>query len=218
MVDIPIFPLGLVLFPNMPLELHIFEERYRTMVADCEATGQGFGIVGIRPGGAERDGAGRMYDVGTLANLRDVERLDDGRFNLTVTGATRFRIQSVRLDKPYITATVELLAESDEAPEILEPLVKRVTEIYERYFEALEVIAGRGTEGLDIPTDPELLSYLVAGTLQIETWQQQMLLDTDSVGTRLRQCLRLLRREIVFAERMLARRDPRHALASVRAN
>ena len=77
-VEIPLFPLGVVLFPHMPLPLHIFEERYRQMMRDCEEQGTGFGIVAIREG-VEVQGPATPHPVGTLAQMRKVERLDDGR-------------------------------------------------------------------------------------------------------------------------------------------
>src|SRR2546423_12156315 len=85
--ELPLFPLGTVLFPGVPLPLHIFEERYRLLVRDLMALPEGasrrFGVVAIREGrevGA--DGVRALYPVGCTAELRDVEEDDDGRFDL----------------------------------------------------------------------------------------------------------------------------------------
>ena len=93
---IPLFPLGMVLVPGLVLPLHIFEQRYRELMADIEGLPEedrAFGVVGIR-GGTEvgESGAHDLFEVGTLAAVREVERLEDGRFDIVTVGSTRFRI------------------------------------------------------------------------------------------------------------------------------
>src|SRR5258708_18104478 len=105
-VAIPLFPLGVVLFPHMPLRLHIFEERYRQMMRDCEERGTGFGVVAIRAG-TEVGPVAQPHDVGTLAQLRHVEQLADGRYNLLVVGASRYRIGRISTARPYLVGEVE---------------------------------------------------------------------------------------------------------------
>src|SRR5947209_19069395 len=96
-VEIPVFPLGVVLFPHMPLGLHIFEERYRQMMRDCHEAGTSFGVVAIREGREVGEGA-LPYEVGTLAQIRESEKLPDGRYNLRVEGASRFRVERLAHD------------------------------------------------------------------------------------------------------------------------
>ncbi len=216
-VDIPLFPLGSVLFPHMPMSLHIFEERYRRLMRDCEASGESFGVVAIESG-RETGGRARPFMVGTLAQLREVERLDDGRYNLVISGATRFRVTGLSHDRPYLMASVDYLEEVQETAAELRPLAGNVVSVYRRYIASLQTIAGRGIGDIDVPDDPEMLSYLVAATLQIDTTQKQKLLETDSVAARLHGSLKLLRREVIFTDRMLVRRDPRLAAASLVPN
>jgi uncharacterized protein len=96
---LPLFSLNVVLFPHMPLPLHIFEPRYRQMLADCLEEGHSFGVVAIREG--SETGASTPYDVGTLAKIVRIDRLDDGRMNLLVMGASRFEIMRTSEDRPY---------------------------------------------------------------------------------------------------------------------
>src|SRR5579884_1300126 len=110
-VEIPLFELGVVLFPHMPLPLHVFEERYRAMLRHCEEEGVGFGVVAIREG-VEVGGGAVAHDVGTLAQIRRVEKLEDGRANLLVTGATRFRLVRRVTTHPFPAGEVEYLEES----------------------------------------------------------------------------------------------------------
>src|SRR5487761_338001 len=85
-VRLPLFPLNTVLFPHMPAGLHVFEDRYREMIRDCREQGTSFGVVGIREG--LEVGAGALtFGVGTLAQIRELDALDDGGFNLIVAGA-----------------------------------------------------------------------------------------------------------------------------------
>ena len=214
-VEIPVFPLGVVLFPHMPLPLHIFEERYRQMMRDCRENGTGFGIVAIREG-VEVGGPARPHSVGTLAQLRKVEELGDGRFNIIVVGKTRYRIGSLSRRKPYLTAEVEYLQDSAGDESRSARLVRCVIDAFRRYADTLRGLAGETPSELELPDDAELLSYLVAATLQVETSHKQALLETDSATDRLDGCLTLLRRELTLLDQRLAR--PAGPIAPVSSN
>lgn len=205
-VEIPLFPLSVVLFPHMPLPLHIFEERYRQMMRDCEEQGTSFGVVAIREG-VEAMGPATPHPVGTLAQLRKVEKLEDGRYNLLVVGASRFRIAGVSTRRPYLVGEVEYLQDSDGGEGATSELSRQVGGAFRTYADTLRQLAGQDPAGIELPDDPELLSYLVAATLQVEIARKQELLEMDGAGDRLRGCLALLRREAVLLDQMLARRD-----------
>jgi Lon protease-like protein len=205
-VEIPLFPLSVVLFPHMPLPLHIFEERYRQMLRDCQDEGTSFGVVAIREG-VEAMGPATPHPVGTLAQLRKVERLDDGRYNLLVVGASRFRITGVSTRKPYLVGEVEYLQDSDCGEPVSSELARQVGTAFRASADTLRQLAGQDPTAIELPDDPELLSYLVSATLQVEVARKQELLEMDAAGERLRGCLALLRREAVLLDQMLARRD-----------
>lgn len=203
-VEIPLFPLGVVLFPHMPLPLRIFEERYRTMLRDVRRSGVGFGVVAIREG-VEVGAAATPHLVGTLAHIREVEERDDGTFELLVVGATRYRIVGVSTERPYLVGSVEYLEDLPGDPESNGRLVAAVTTAFTSYAQQLRALAGKDPEPVELPDDPELLSYLVAGTLQVEIVHKQRLLETDSADQRLRFCLQLLRRELTLLNLGMAR-------------
>ncbi|MDB5064534.1 MAG: hypothetical protein JWM18_968 [Chloroflexi bacterium] len=205
-VEIPLFPLSVVLFPHMPLPLHIFEDRYRQMMRDCEEEGTSFGVVAIREG-VEAFGPATPHPVGTLAQLRTVEKLDDGRYNLLVVGASRFRVVGVSTRKPYLVGEVEYLQDADGGERVSTELTRQVVTAFRAYADTLRQLAGQDPAGIELPDDPELLSYLVAATLQVEVSRRQELLEMDAARERLRGCLALLRREAVLLDQMLARRD-----------
>ena len=106
----PLFPLGLVALPHEYVPLHIFEDRYRTMMGECLADEREFGIVwagdeGVRP-------------VGCAMEITEIlERMEDGRMNLLTRGTRPFRVLEETHDRPYPSATVEFLHDKDEAPD-----------------------------------------------------------------------------------------------------
>lgn len=210
-VRLPLFPLNTVLFPHMPAGLHVFEERYREMIRDCQAQGTSFGVVAIREG-VEVGRAAFPFDVGTLAQIHEIERLDDGGYNLVVAGASRFRIESLSLNRSYLVGTIRYLEDTRGDESAIPALVRRTTRAFRAYTESLRNLAdepGADPAAVELPEDPELLSYLVAASLNIEVNRRQELLEEDSVAGRLTRCLTALRRESVFLDQMLARRDHR---------
>jgi Lon protease-like protein len=105
---IPLFPLpNVVLFPRMPLPLHIFEPRYRAMVRDAAQGHKVIGMVLLR-GNWERDyeGCPDIFRVGTGGILTEVEALTGGRFNIILVGTREFRVEEEILDRPYRQARV----------------------------------------------------------------------------------------------------------------
>lgn len=221
-VRLPLFPLNTVLFPHMPAGLHIFEERYREMVRDCQEQGTSFGVVAIREG----SGAGRSafpFDVGTLAQIHELEKLDDGRFNLVVAGASRFRVENLSLNRSYLVGTIHYLEDTRGDEAAIPDLARRTGKAFVAYAAGLRNLAddtdeqaADQAEAIELPDDPELLSYLVAASLNVEVNRRQELLEEDSVSGRLRRCLQALRRESVFLDQMLARRD--HHIVPVSLN
>ncbi|HEU4913491.1 MAG TPA: LON peptidase substrate-binding domain-containing protein [Actinomycetes bacterium] len=191
-VRIPLFPLGTVLFPGLLLPLHVFERRYRDLVRDLLTAPdeqRRFGVVAIREGrevGA--DGIRALYPVGCVARLRRVDPYDDGRFDIVSTGAQRFRLLSVDTALPYLRAEVDLL---DEAPgEAADAAAAGVRALFDVYRRA---VGAQPAE--DLPTEPDVLSYLVAATMVLDLPDRQILLEQPDTTLRLRQELRLLRRE-----------------------
>jgi hypothetical protein len=117
-LTVPIFPLaGAILFPRSQLPLHIFEPRYREMVRDAI---DGAGRIGIiQPQGFEEDEP-PLYSVGCIGDIVGVEELDDGRFNIVLHGANRFRlIRETEVDAAYRCAEVDIEAFDDREPEPL---------------------------------------------------------------------------------------------------
>lgn len=189
---LPLFLLRTVLFPHMPMSLHVFEERYQEMMRDCLGSGTSFGVVAIREG-RESGGEAVLHRVGTLARIAHVERLDDGRMNLLITGATRFRIIRSRDGKPYAQAEIEYLAEGDA--EVGAPEREAMLRAFDRYLKSLRQVSRSDAALPDLPEENEVLAYLVAGTLETSLESKQQLLEAADPAERMDMELRILRRE-----------------------
>jgi Lon protease-like protein len=162
--EIPLFPLGTVLFPGGPLPLRIFETRYIDLVRRCMRDGSGFGAVLIREG-AEAGTPAVTFDVGTYARIVDFSQQPDGLLGIRATGERRFRILERRRARDGLNlADVEWLAEErsvplpDEFAELgpaIDAILTQAGEPYaslERRLDDAAWISGRLAEILPVPT------------------------------------------------------------------
>ena len=108
------FPLSTVLFPEAGLPLHVFEERYRTLMGSCLESDGEFGVVLIARG-SEVGGGDLRTDVGTVARIANVAELEDGRMLVVATGVRRVRVEDWLPDDPYPCALVEDLPDPDQS-------------------------------------------------------------------------------------------------------
>ncbi len=199
---IPLFPLGTVLVPGFVLPLHVFEPRYRRLLADLAERPQddrGFGIVAIREGHeVGEQGVKALYEVGTLALLRTVAAYPDGRSDIVTNGDARFRLlHLVDTGTPYLTAEVEWLDEPAGAPTAEVAVLGHAVS---RRFDAYRAAVSRSgaveaAQMLSLPDDPRTLSYLVAVAMVLDLSDRQRLLQAVSTSDRLGLELGLLGRE-----------------------
>jgi len=168
---LPLFPLGLVLLPGNRVPLHIFEDRYRVMIAECVENKSELGIVF----GTDDD----FKPVGCAARMTDiVNRFADGRLNIVIRGTDRIRLVERHDDKAYISGIVQRIEDDADVPDST-----LVEETRLRYEEALKLSIGwYSTSGQDIA--PAELSYTIAAALNLPPEQQQSLLEQTSVGER----------------------------------
>jgi Lon protease-like protein len=201
MRNIPLFPLNTVLFPGMPLHLHIFEERYKTMISHSIANDGLLGIVLIHQGLEALGPLPEPYPIGTLSRIVEREQLADGRMNITVLGVERFRIISVHGSLlPYLTGTVE--TSPIELPNMLQvhrnsrPLAQSVR----RYLSGLNQarIENLDFSQLSLPDDPMSLVFMAASLLQLPPEEKQPILEAGTVCEMMTMVERLYRRENVL--------------------
>jgi uncharacterized protein len=208
---LPLFPLpNVVLFPNVFLPLHIFEPRYREMVADALAADRMIGMVLLRPGW-DRDYEGRppIYPIGCSGVMTHVERLDDGRFNIVLRGLERFRVVDENHDLSYRRAVVEPLHERALAggdrddlrrcrarlESLLSPAAG--TDLRDPHLAPIRLKGG----DTKIPTampDEDLVNAL-AQYLDLEPLEKQALLEQPSLRNRAVSLVELLEMKIMIA-------------------
>jgi Lon protease-like protein len=188
---LPLFPLPVVLFPGAPLPLHIFEPRYRQMLADCLAGDSQFGIVFRPEGTSERDL--EPGSVGCVAEVDDAHTLPDGRSNIIVHGVRRFALQRfVASPTPYHVAEVSEYEDITEDSSSLEPLAARVRELFVRVGRAARALADDHDPLPQLPEEPESLSFGIAALVEMELPRRQALLASRLASDRLRQIEQLL--------------------------
>jgi Lon protease-like protein len=192
LVELPLFPLDLVLFPRMLLPLHIFEERYRAMVGRCLETGEPFGIVRVT-GSDAITGELALSPIGCLARIVRAERLDDGRLNIEVVGEERFRLHDSHSVALYRTGLIEIFEDEPSTdPDLLASLADDVTERLRRYLEPHLRQFGQSLDDFELPDEPEALSLTAACVLPIELDEKQRLLELSDTMHRLRSARALL--------------------------
>jgi Lon protease-like protein len=185
---LPLFPLGIVLFPGVLLPLHIFEPRYRRLLADIGEGERRFGL--LLPGvGAETPAAGA---VGTIAELRATQPLEEGRSHIVVQGGPRFLLSRyVEDEAPYLVALVEPFADRDEAPVNAGALME-LTSAFQRYDVARRALHDVEPDHEPLPTEAAPLSFRVAGGLELDLAEQHRLLTLRSTRARVERLLELL--------------------------
>jgi Lon protease-like protein len=166
----PLFPLGIVLLPGEAVPLHIFEPRYRQMIAECLEEEREFGIVWLSDEG--------LKDIGCAAEVTEVlERMPDGRMNVLVEGTKPFRLDRRIDDMVYPAGDVEPLADVEAAPS-----PDLVAAARERYAEVVERVTDSRPPEDDLA---DLDAYGMAATIDIELAAKQKLLELRSEDQRL---------------------------------
>jgi uncharacterized protein len=213
---LPVFALHAVVFPHLPLPIHVFEERYRAMAADVMADGSPYGgrfVVSMITDGAEVGGEATTQAIGTICEVHSAERFPDGRWMIIAVGVARARLRAVDRSGPYAVVDAEPMDDpaGGDAASLL-PGVQRALDTYLATVKRFVVRAASGGSNepqeptvaatldkvlkpIQLPDDPVAASYAIGGVLQIELSRKQQLLELPDAASRLRAELELLRRE-----------------------
>jgi Lon protease-like protein len=200
-IELPLFPLNVVLFPGAELPLHIFEPRYRLMINECYEQGRPFGIVLARPESEPLHE--EPYPVGTMAEIEILDRMEDGRMNLIARGSQRFHILSQHREKPYLSGIVEVYSDVDESQQALRFVARQARDLFRTYLETLLTVIGRDELEFSLPNDPEELSHFIAHLMDVQDEQKQYMLELTSTRQRLEEEITILRREVPFMREVL---------------
>jgi Lon protease-like protein len=171
---LPIFPLELVLLPGVPLPLHIFEPRYKEMIAECLEQKKPFGVVR-----ASSDG---VADIGCTAEIMSVtKKYEDGRMDILTRGVERFEVIEVNEGRAFLQAEIAMVHDEDD-DEPGTPAAEMVTQAVRLHAEVAK-LAGAEPSGPDEHAGN--LSFLLAGSLPLDLDFKQSLLSTLSERKRL---------------------------------
>ncbi len=183
-VPMPMFPLGSVLFPHILLPLHVFEERYRVMVADCLRQSQEFGVVLIERG-MEVGGGDVRFDAGTVARIREAAELGDGQWAILAVGTRRLRVVSWLPDDPYPLALVEDLPDDALPPDALDLLGAAEAAVRRALALAGELDEAPVPSTFELAPDPDVAMWQLAASAPLGPVDQQRVLEVDDPVRRL---------------------------------
>lgn len=203
---LPLFPLNTVLFPGMPLTLHIFEERYKQMINECREQKKPFGVVLIRKGMEALGPVAEPHPIGCTAEIVQVQEVGDGRLNILAIGQDRFRILALEQDQPYLTGVVEMFPLDESAPETGQASWQLRPWVIE-YLSLLSEVGEMEFDPGQLPQEPESLAFLAATLLQVPNQQKQSLLATAGAKSLLMEMRSLYRRELPLLRHMLDEKD-----------
>jgi Lon protease-like protein len=171
----PLFPLGIVVLPGEVVPLHIFEDRYKTMVGECLDDDSEFGIVWVSDEG--------LRDIGcTVAITEVLERMDDGRMNVLTRGSSPFRLVRRIEDMAYPAGDIDLLEDAEDSGTDSDADLEAGTEARERYAELVERVTDSRPEDDDLTT---MTAYAMAATVEFPLQAKQRLLELRSEEERL---------------------------------
>jgi ATP-dependent Lon protease len=194
---LPIFPLAVVLFPGVPLPLHIFEPRYRQMLIDIGINNSLFGVSYFDATTATTE-VPPVGHIGCVAELSETQTLPDGRSNILTVGVIRYRIDEyVERGDPYLLAQVSFFEDNEEDDDLLRESSHEVADTFTRIARAVRTINDERASLPDISdTEPQRLSFLVAAAIEVDTDLKQELLEIRLTSDRLRRLRDILARAV----------------------
>jgi uncharacterized protein len=204
--ELPLFPLNTVLFPGMMLPLHIFEDRYKEMMQRCLSNSEPFGVVLLKDGRAEGP-LGAVHEIGTIAEITQVKRLQGGRMNIVSVGHRRFRLHSLHHENPYLTGIVEDYPLDNIDSMVTQKLAQRIMTRLTSYLKTFRQMGKLNVDFQQFPDDPETLAFLTAIVLPISNEEKQDLLSMPDAEEILREEYELLRHEASILEILVNERQ-----------
>jgi len=183
-VKIPIFPLGVVLMPLGILPLHIFEERYKQMIAECLSGNRQFGVVYLENK--------HLHKIGCTAHIEKViKRYENGRLDILTSGQKRFRILDIAEDKPYLESNIEYFDDEITLDSLeMTDLARHGIKLLRQIEQITEI-----SEGLErVKTlDLKVISFLLAGSHGLTLAEKQELLEIENTEERLTRSVDMLK-------------------------
>lgn len=201
-----LFPLNAVLFPGAVLNLHVFEPRYKQMIAECLESGESFGVALIAEGSEAGDPDVTPHEIGAVAEIVEVTSLPFGRYYVSTIGRERFRITEVVAREPYLTAEVEMLEEDFVEDAESAGLADGLRTLFSEYLELLVHFSGKDVLP-DHSADAQAFSFSVGDALQVGERIKQRLLEEGDTKERLAMERTFLERALPQMRRLVEQRE-----------
>jgi len=184
--ELPIFPLGTVLFPGAILPLHIFEDRYKQMMRYAIENGNLFGLSYRSDAFIARETPPETASVGCVAKINAVVPLEEGKMNIISTGLIRYRVLGLQQSQPFLLARVEPFRDDLEPGADLNKIFDDISEMCKRFLQVAQELDESGAlVDQDLPEDPEAFSLIISSALPIDNDSKQNLLEMTSTRLRL---------------------------------
>ena len=175
------------------------------MISECLETQMPFGVVLIRDG-LEVGEPAEPFMTGTSARIVRVDHLEDGRMNILTQGESRFQVMEITQNVPHVVGKIQYLVEEpgDSPSEVLDEVVQG----YSAYLRNVEALSGGWTANAQPPRDPVLISYAVAGSLELPTSVRQQILESETASQRLEILAPLLKTGNEILQEEVVKRNP----------
>lgn len=195
---LPMFPLSTVVFPGMSVPLHVFEDRYRMLVRHLmtveDPADRVFGTVAIREGYEVGDhGAQSVYRVGCVLQLTEVDRNDDGTFDIVAVARDRLQLEEMQRGEEFPQGVAAVLVEPHV--EVPEDVLERARATFTAFRAAMTELQGDPFSGT-LPRDPDYLAWTLSALAPLPMAERQSLLEAHDATDRLRLVTRLLTDEL----------------------
>ena len=195
MKQLALFPLPVTFFPGFPIQLNIFEERYKEMVDDCVSKDGNFGVVLIREGCEALGPLAKPHRVGIVSKITNLKGFAQDRIYLEARGITRFWISDLDYGKNYLQGRVEIekIKHSSDTDN------RQAQELLPLFYEYMELVDSQLQQEInfgELPRDARSLGYLTASFLQIPQLQKQALLELQETNALTRQLIQEYKKQI----------------------
>ena len=194
-IEIPIFPLNLVVFPGSKINLHIFEPRYREMMKYCVQNNTGFGICLIKNGEAVGDSASTPFEIGTYVEFSEIYELPDGRYDIKVEGINTFKIITLVYDDLYLKGKVIMMNNLKPEVEFSLNEKRQVMKYLTDYINSIAGLRGEWISNRKAPLDLNPLFTYGMSVLEIPNTEKQKILENISLKVQIDTFISILLRE-----------------------
>lgn len=199
---IPLFPLNTVLFPGAPLDLYVFEDRYKRLIHDCQSHDGTFGVSLIREGSEAFGPMPEPHKIGCTAEILDIRPSKKGRMLIRAFGRERFRIQAVQREQPYLIGNIEYFPLVVGEPSDLSAAAQELRPLVLEYLRVLSRLSKEKINLVQVSKEADELAWIGSILLNVPLDVRQALLTLDSAGEILNELIGLYRNEIPLLRSM----------------